>query len=129
MANSCHTGAIEDLHVHLISPPIHAAKTAAKKEDNPTWWQAMHGPYAKEFWKAAVIEIDTLECIKLGLLFLVQKTSLMSYLPPGLLRSNVTQMGQSKSAKDVSALTAINRSMVLISLKPTVQSFNGLLSG
>jgi hypothetical protein len=51
MANSCHS-AIEDLHVHLISPLILAAKTVATKEDNPTWWQAMNGPYAKEFWKA-----------------------------------------------------------------------------
>ena len=64
MANSCHAGAIEDLHVHLILPLILAAKTAATKEDNPTWWQTMNGPYAKEFWKAAVIEIETLECIK-----------------------------------------------------------------
>jgi hypothetical protein len=64
MANSCHTGTIKDLHVHLILPLILAAKTAATKEDNPTWWQTMNGPYAKEFWKAAVIEIETLECIK-----------------------------------------------------------------
>jgi hypothetical protein len=49
MANSCHTGATKDLHVHLVLPLILAAKTAATKEDNPTWWQAMNGPYAKEF--------------------------------------------------------------------------------
>jgi hypothetical protein len=49
MANSCHTGAIKDLHDHLISPLILATKTAATKEDSPTWCQAMNGPYAKEF--------------------------------------------------------------------------------
>jgi hypothetical protein len=45
MANKCETGAIEDLHVQMISPMIHAAKTAAAKEDNPTWWQVVNGPY------------------------------------------------------------------------------------
>ena len=43
---------------------ILAAKTAATKEDNPTWWQAMNGTYAEEFWKSAQIEIVTLERIK-----------------------------------------------------------------
>jgi hypothetical protein len=64
MASKCDTGAIEDLHVQMISPMILAAKTAATKEDNPTWWQAMNGPYAEEYWKAAQIEIETLERIK-----------------------------------------------------------------
>jgi hypothetical protein len=43
---------------------ILAAKTAATKEDNPTWWQAMDSPYAEEYWKAAQIEIETLKRIK-----------------------------------------------------------------
>ena len=30
-------------------------------EDNPNWWQAMNGPFADNFWKAAVTEIETLE--------------------------------------------------------------------
>ena len=38
MANKCDTGAIKDLHVQMISPMILAAKTAATREDNPTWW-------------------------------------------------------------------------------------------
>ncbi len=61
MANSCGTGTLQDLHLHTISPLILAAKTAATKEDNPNWWQAMNGPYANEYWKAAQIEIETLE--------------------------------------------------------------------
>ena len=64
LANKCNTGAIEDLHVQMISPLILAAKTAASKEDNPTWWQAMNSPYAEEFWKAVQIEIETLKRIK-----------------------------------------------------------------
>jgi hypothetical protein len=63
MANKCDTGAIEDLHVQILSPMILAAKTAATKEDNPTWWQAMNGSYAEEYWIAAQIEIETLERI------------------------------------------------------------------
>ncbi len=61
--DKCDTGAIEDLDVQTISPLILAAKTAATKDDNPTWWQAMNGPYAKEFWKATQIEIETLKKI------------------------------------------------------------------
>jgi len=49
MTNKCDIGAIEDLHVQMISPMILAAKTTATKEDNPTWWQAMNGTYAEEF--------------------------------------------------------------------------------
>jgi hypothetical protein len=64
LADKCGTGNIEDLHVQMLSPLILAAKTAASKEDNPTWWQAMNGPYAEEYWKAAQLEIETLEKIK-----------------------------------------------------------------
>jgi hypothetical protein len=64
LADKCGTGNIEDLHVQSLSPLILAAKTAVSKEDNPTWWQAMNGPYAGEYWKAAQIEIETLEKIK-----------------------------------------------------------------
>ncbi len=61
MANKCDTSSIKDLHVQMILPMILATKTMSTKEDNPTWWQAMNGPYAEEFWKAAQIEIETLE--------------------------------------------------------------------
>jgi hypothetical protein len=63
-ANTCGTGTLQDLQLHTISPLILAAKTAATKEDNPTWWQAMNGPYAEEYWKAAQIEVVTLEQIQ-----------------------------------------------------------------
>ncbi len=37
------------------------AKSEASKEDNPNWHQAMNGPFADEYWKAAEREIVTLE--------------------------------------------------------------------
>jgi len=64
MANKCDTDSIKDLHVQNLSPMILAAKTTATKEDNPTWWQAMHGPYAKEYWVVMQIEIENLKIIK-----------------------------------------------------------------
>ena len=44
-----------------VSPWFLATKTTASKEDNPNWWQAMKGPYSEEYWKAAQVEISTLE--------------------------------------------------------------------
>jgi hypothetical protein len=61
LADKCDTGAIEDLHVQMVLPLIIRAKTTATKDDNPTWWQEMNGPYAMEFWKVAQIEIETLD--------------------------------------------------------------------
>ncbi len=61
MGNDCGTGSLQDLQIHQVHPMILAAKSAASKEDNPTWWQAMNGPYADNYWKAAEIEIMTLE--------------------------------------------------------------------
>jgi hypothetical protein len=63
-ANTCGTGTLQDLQLHTISPLILAAKTATTKVGNPTWWQAMNGPYAEEYWKATQIEIETLERIQ-----------------------------------------------------------------
>ena len=39
------------------------AKSTGSKEDNPNWWQAVNGPFADEFWKAACKEIETLEAM------------------------------------------------------------------
>jgi hypothetical protein len=61
--DKCDTGTIENLHVQSKLPLILAAKTMATKDNNPTWWQAMNGPYAEDFWKAAQIEINTLKKI------------------------------------------------------------------
>ena len=50
---------VEDADLFLL-----AAKSAASDADNPTWNQAMNGPFAEEYWQAAEEEIKTLEGIK-----------------------------------------------------------------
>ena len=37
------------------------ARLEASQEDNPSWKQAMNGPFKAEYWQAAVKEIETLE--------------------------------------------------------------------
>ncbi len=51
----------QDLLVKLVNPLFLKAKAEASKTDNPSWKQAMSGPFADEFWKAAVKEYRTLE--------------------------------------------------------------------
>ncbi len=51
----------QDLLVKLLHPLFLKAKAEASKADNPNWKQAMSGPFAEEFWKAAVKEYRMLE--------------------------------------------------------------------
>ena len=61
-ANDCgYRGSERELICTWIHPFFLRAQAAASKEDNPNWWQAMSGPFADEYWKAAVTEIETLE--------------------------------------------------------------------
>ena len=54
-ANDCnYNGTTEDLIVNWVHPLFLKAKAAASKEDNPNYWEAMNGPFADEYWKAAV---------------------------------------------------------------------------
>ena len=63
-ANDCgYRGSERELICNWIHPLFLKAKAAASKEDNPNWWQAMSGPFADEYWKAAVTEIETLEAM------------------------------------------------------------------
>ena len=41
-----------------------ASKTANTNGDNPTWRQAMNGPFADEYWEAYGTDIETLERMK-----------------------------------------------------------------
>ena len=50
------------LPVTAASPFLLAAKSAASKDNNPKW-QAMKGPFADEYWKAAQVEVATLEAM------------------------------------------------------------------
>jgi hypothetical protein len=45
----------------LVHPFFLKAKAEARKADNPNWKQTMSGPFADEFWKAAVKEYHMLE--------------------------------------------------------------------
>ena len=61
-ANSCgYSGTTQELIVNWVHPLFLKAKAEASKEDNPNWWEAMKSPFADEYWKAAVKEIETLE--------------------------------------------------------------------
>ena len=51
MAKIGYTGSLEDLVCTWIHPLMLQAKAAALKEDNPTWWQAMNGPFSAEYWQ------------------------------------------------------------------------------
>jgi hypothetical protein len=42
--------------MNQVHPMILAAKSAASKDDNPTWWQAMNGPYSEQYFEAAKVE-------------------------------------------------------------------------
>eukprot|EP00956_Cyclotella_meneghiniana_P015029 scaffold22790_cov42-Cyclotella_meneghiniana.AAC.1 len=61
-ANDCgYTGSCYDLIANWVHPLFLKAKSEASKEDNPSWKQAMSGPFKEEYWKAAIKEIETLE--------------------------------------------------------------------
>ena len=61
-ANDCgYSGTRYDLIANWVHPLFLKAKSAASKEDNPNWSQAMRGPFKEEYWKAALKEIETLE--------------------------------------------------------------------
>ncbi|KAL7460059.1 hypothetical protein ACHAXS_000526 [Conticribra weissflogii] len=61
-ANKCgYSGTAKDQVVNWVHPLFLKAKAKASKHDNPNWFQAMNGPFADKYWKAACKEIQTLE--------------------------------------------------------------------
>lgn len=61
-ANECgYGGTVQELVCDWVHPLFLKAKSEASSQDNPNWWQAMNGPFADEYWKAACVEIETLE--------------------------------------------------------------------
>ena len=56
-----YTGSMNYLICTWVHPLMLQAKAEASKEDNPTWWQAMNGPFSAEYWQAACVEVETLE--------------------------------------------------------------------
>ncbi len=60
-ANYCgYRGSFTEIFVTAVHPFFLKAKTEASKEDNPDWHQAMNGPFADEYFKAAEKDNDTL---------------------------------------------------------------------
>jgi hypothetical protein len=79
-ATDCgYTGTVESMVTSWLHPLMLHAKSSASKDDNPTWWQAMNGPFAEEFWKAACVEVETLE--KMDSWTVVDRTDDMNVLP------------------------------------------------
>ena len=70
---------MHDLLINYVNPFVLAAKTAASSADNPTWDQAMKGPFAEEYWKPAEIEVETLE--KMRAWDVVERDGSMNILP------------------------------------------------
>jgi hypothetical protein len=63
-ANECgYRGTRYELIANWVHPLFLKAKSEASKEDNPSWKQAMNGPFKAEYWEAAVKEIETLEAM------------------------------------------------------------------
>jgi len=61
-ANECgYEGTVQELVCNWVHPLFLKARSEASQQDNPNWWQAMNGPFADEYWKAACVEIETLE--------------------------------------------------------------------
>jgi hypothetical protein len=68
-----------DNTVEWMHPMILAAKAGASSADNPTWHEAMSGPDAKGYQRAAEIEIETLE--QMLTWDIVDRESWMNVLP------------------------------------------------
>ena len=61
-ANDCgYRGTKRNLIVNWIHLLFLKAKSSASKEDNPSWKVAMNGDFKEQFWKACLVEIETLE--------------------------------------------------------------------
>ena len=70
---------MKDMLVDSIDPFVLLAKTSASSADNPPWEQAMKGPFAEDYWKAAEVEVKTLE--KITAWTVVEKDEAENILP------------------------------------------------
>ncbi|KAL7457958.1 hypothetical protein ACHAWC_009470 [Mediolabrus comicus] len=59
--NTVYSGSVTELVCQDVHPAFLSAKTGISKADNPSWDEAMKGPEAAEYWKAAELEVATLE--------------------------------------------------------------------
>ena len=104
-ANDCGCSrSAKDLIVNRVHPLFLKAKAAVRKEDNPTWWEAIHGPFADENWKVAITEVETLEVMNawevvdhIKDMNVLQSTWVfkLKYFLDGLVQSTVSCQGRS----------------------------------
>ena len=79
-ANECgYNGTRLELICNWVHPFFLKAKSAASREDNPTWKEAMTGAFADEYWEACKVEIATLEGMDAW--EVVERTAEMNVLP------------------------------------------------
>ena len=63
-ANDCgYRGTKRNLIANWIHSLLLKAKSSASKKDNPSWKAAMNEDFKEQFWKACLVEIETLEDI------------------------------------------------------------------
>ena len=79
-AKNCgYRGSKKEIFFSWVHPLFLKAKSAASKEDNPTWKEATNVPFAEEYWEACKTEIATLE----GMVAweVVKRTKYMNVIP------------------------------------------------
>ena len=59
-----YSGTRFELVANWVHPLFLKAKSEASKEDNPSWRQAMNGPFKEEYWEAACKEVETLQSME-----------------------------------------------------------------
>ena len=59
--DSGHTGRTEDLFMTHVQPLFLQARAKANKADTPSWKETMRSDHASNWFKAAQIEVETLE--------------------------------------------------------------------
>ena len=127
-ANDCgYSGSFTEIFVTAVHPFFLKAKSEASKEDNPNWHQAMNGPFADEYWKAAEKEIITLEGISAW--DVIERKDDMNVIN-GTWAFKCKQFpnGTVKSSKPAFVLVEISSWKELISLRLMPLLCNGLLS-
>ena len=72
-------GTIESLVANWLHPLMLAAKSKRNDADNPSWIQAMNGPFSQEYWEASCLEVETLE--KMDAWSVVDRKPEMNVLP------------------------------------------------
>ena len=50
-------GTIESLVANWLHPLMLAAKLRGNDADNPSWIQAMNGPFSQEYWEASCLKL------------------------------------------------------------------------